>query len=702
MGPRWEPSIWVRQEIATALRRGIPLFPVAFGDAAFPPGESVLPADIAGLADRQVSRIRNESWAHGTGELFKAIGKHVAPGVVRHQAPVANVVEAGLLAKLRDRVKSIWISSVLEGSLHGLAQLELGKVAVSDAVTSTWSQELELQGRGESIIATGLPILEIFERANRQLLILGEPGAGKTTTLLELTRALIAHSERDASEPIPVVFNLSTYRRGALMDWLAGELGEKYSVLGKAKIWLERELVLPLLDGLDEVAPEHRRGCIEAINEWTRRFGLRGIAVCSRTRDYADAGARLSLDAALHIEPLADPEIDRYVSHPRLAALADLLARDSQMKELARKPVMLSVLALTYMDQPAIQASPAGEAPADQRAAVLDGYIRRMLVRRGADQPYPEEHMLRWLRWLARGMMSHSESIFLIEFIQPDWLPWGWRVGHVAISSLATILSLCPYALALSNYILRDPGGPLLWESVLSAGVVSSLFVVTLSADRAYMFGLLKTYWSSRQFFVRGGKPLLLGIGVFVALRLTVSNFASLDPWVWRHLSPLVALLLAAWLVLRHIDAGFKGLERQHVIRLDEVPRSTLGAALRKSTMVLFGGWVILLLTALGVDGLDDGSLRLHEQIMFSIVEILLAMLVVYGLVMFIVSGGATLIRHYVLRLILWVRGEAPLRYGRFLDQTAHLAFMRRVGGGYAFIHRLFLEHFASRHSTQP
>jgi hypothetical protein len=38
-----------------------------------------------------------------------------------------------------------------------------------------------------------------------------------------------------------------------------------------------------------------------------------------------------------------------------------------------------------------------------------------------------------------------------------------------------------------------------------------------------------------------------------------------------------------------------------------------------------------------------------------------------------------------------------PLRLRRFLDYAVHLGFLQRAGGGYIFIHRLLLEHFAAR-----
>ena len=58
--------------------------------------------------------------------------------------------------------------------------------------------------------------------------------------------------------------------------------------------------------------------------------------------------------------------------------------------------------------------------------------------------------------------------------------------------------------------------------------------------------------------------------------------------------------------------------------------------------------------------------------------------------------GGRACIQHLVLRIMLWRNGSAPLNYVRFLDCAAERIFLRKVGGGYIFVHRLLLEYFAS------
>jgi hypothetical protein len=57
--------------------------------------------------------------------------------------------------------------------------------------------------------------------------------------------------------------------------------------------------------------------------------------------------------------------------------------------------------------------------------------------------------------------------------------------------------------------------------------------------------------------------------------------------------------------------------------------------------------------------------------------------------------GGFDAIYHYSLRYRLEKEGLIPEHYERFLDFAAERIFLRKVGGGYIFVHRLLMEHFA-------
>jgi hypothetical protein len=62
--------------------------------------------------------------------------------------------------------------------------------------------------------------------------------------------------------------------------------------------------------------------------------------------------------------------------------------------------------------------------------------------------------------------------------------------------------------------------------------------------------------------------------------------------------------------------------------------------------------------------------------------------------------GGFAALKHYVLRFLLWRNDYAPWNYIRFLDHATERVFLRKVGGGYIFTHRLLMEYFAALQPT--
>jgi hypothetical protein len=63
--------------------------------------------------------------------------------------------------------------------------------------------------------------------------------------------------------------------------------------------------------------------------------------------------------------------------------------------------------------------------------------------------------------------------------------------------------------------------------------------------------------------------------------------------------------------------------------------------------------------------------------------------------------GGDDFIQHYFARLSLSTNGNMPINYLKFLDYCVDRVFLRRVGGGYIFIHRLLMEHFAAMYAEK-
>jgi hypothetical protein len=67
-----------------------------------------------------------------------------------------------------------------------------------------------------------------------------------------------------------------------------------------------------------------------------------------------------------------------------------------------------------------------------------------------------------------------------------------------------------------------------------------------------------------------------------------------------------------------------------------------------------------------------------------------------FGLLVGLWYGGLDLIYHFVLRLMLLVKHNLPLRLIAFLDEAAKHLYLRKVGGGYIYAHKLLQDYFAN------
>src|SRR5262249_38836922 len=85
-------------------------------------------------------------------------------------------------------------------------------------------------------------------------------------------------------------------------------------------------------------------------------------------------------------------------------------------------PLMLTIVTLAHSGEP-VRALPIHKPPEAQRRHLFAVYVDRMFQRRGTITPYTRQQTERWLAWLARAMQDHSQTMFYLEWMQPDWLP---------------------------------------------------------------------------------------------------------------------------------------------------------------------------------------------------------------------------------------------------------------------------------------
>ncbi|WP_191243511.1 NACHT domain-containing protein [Amycolatopsis deserti] len=211
--------------------------------------------------------------------------------------------------------------------------------------------------------STEIPDHQVHEY-ERRVVVLGNPGAGKSTYIRYLTHWL--SSDESGREPVtPFLVELKNFGKGG--DDLVQMIGSRLRLLLQTEVDLKHiRTILTLgsatvvFDALDEAGDlTDRREAVEAIERFCRRYPLVQVVVTSRRQGYGSAQLDPSLFAAYILPDFNPAQIRNYVdSWFRFVAGPDAILpsarataflRDSEhIHELRSNPLMLSLLCLLY------------------------------------------------------------------------------------------------------------------------------------------------------------------------------------------------------------------------------------------------------------------------------------------------------------------------------------------------------------------
>ena len=283
-------------------------------------------------------------------------------------------------------------------------------------------------------------VVSMFLRLpHRQLVVLGQPGAGKSVLMLLLTLGLLRRWR--SGQPVPVLLNLSSWNpnREHLDTWLARRLVEEYPALGNrdrygpgmAMRLVSSEAVLPVLDGLDEMPQARHAVAVVELNNAVG--GGRAVVVACRAEEYQAAvaaiGATLGRAAVVELEPVDADAAAVYLpagqptGQQRWAPVIAHLRTDpfGPLARALSTPLMVHLARTVYSApdrDPAELCDPRRWATPQQiEDHLLDAYLPA-LYPRGSAQPmveettspalrtYPADQARHWLAYLAAQMTT--------------------------------------------------------------------------------------------------------------------------------------------------------------------------------------------------------------------------------------------------------------------------------------------------------
>ncbi|WP_433174393.1 NACHT domain-containing protein [Actinoallomurus sp. CA-150999] len=552
-------------------------------------------------------------------------------------------------------------------------------------------------------------LAEEFRRLpRRRLVILGDPGMGKTTLAVLLLRELLRRYEPD--QPVPVLLSVSDWRPAdePLRDWLARRLTQTYPALRAADFGpdaattlITQRRILPVLDGLDELPEEVRPDALVALNAATADDPL--ILTC-RTAEYEAAitrlgGAVLTGGAVIEPDPLRPGDAAAYLRsclrersdgdwRDLMSALAD---RNAPITRALTTPLELWLLRKVYIDT----GTDPGELLDTHRFPtateitdhLLDHLVHAAITARsphGNGDPYrpsrswDPDAAKRWLAFLADHLhaiggrdiawwrLHHTTRIRLVHRL---------LVGLVLGSAFGSVGALAGALGRLSTNPMAGLTGGLVGGFAIGAGIGLMAELATQPAHASLRLrGRGRALARSLTVKLAGGAAIGLisvAVGELGAIPLTTA----------------LAVGLAGGLIVGLITGLLGWAASPLPDDLAQTPAGTLRRDLQLSigrtiTTVLLGGFVFGLMV-----GLVKGSMVLPLALSLDGAGVVLAVV----LLLFVPAryiGTATASSVYLGTVtLLSTQRHVPRELMRFLDDAHRTGLLRQVGPVYQFRH---------------
>jgi len=441
---------------------------------ALNPPKGIVPPSHAAQGERTFALL---NWVEGSsGPGLSTLERELEK--IKSNPPVSKAVRLRYERNLIKRIKAE-VNSRLQQSLHSAIYINLLKQKEPDRVVRPWDVSVKVGNILKELLPEEASILEVFEQPEIEgrLLILGEPGSGKTTTLIELAQALLDRSEQSEENPIPILFNISNWKNKnqSIRDWLVSELKINYGISKRlALILLTEDRIIPLLDGLDELDVNLQKACVHAINKATvGENQLPGLVISTRTEEYENLGEKLHLNGAILLKSLSDEQVKNYLNDAHQESLWRGAREDENLFSLIHVPLFLSMFLIAFKGEN-IEEIKKLSASNSKIEYLFNSFIGKMLQRASLvkyfsrQNLYADEEIRLWLSWLAQRLEVNSQAEFLIEKMQPELLPnekllKNYRFISRLIFCILTALIIAP----IINYIYSQLGNALL-DSELS------------------------------------------------------------------------------------------------------------------------------------------------------------------------------------------------------------------------------------------
>jgi NACHT domain len=631
---------------------------------------------------------------------------------------------AGVADELAGAVRSQWETEAEVRRLNDPYPLPVRWVAADESLADQWDvlMTLATEGAGwpsppppgtwatgpDDLAGEGGDLVNVLARVpTGRLLVLGEPGGGKTMLMVRLVLDLLAR--RKSGDPIPVLCSLASWnpRDNDLYGWLTAQLTIDHpSLAGDASAsstgtrissLLKEGLILPILDGLDEIPDALRISAISRVNDALRPG--QPIVVTCRTEQYRDLikppdapGAALRAAAAVQLCQLDASSVSRYLRDDARGPIAaarwnPVLAALGTQAPVGRalvSPLMVSLARIIYNPRPGenVEALPdpaelCNPALIDQAAVqsrLLDAFVPaayRSHPNHVRSCRWTAQRAERWLVFLARHLEQTLNS--------PD-LAW-WQLQQAVPFAVIQLIVGTVVGLVVGLTFTRAGGISVGLMFGTAAGVVTGAITKGATGpSRGMRFGILRS---------TSGLWGVFGIGL-------LSAFIA-----WLVTGFIVGVVIGAVLVL--VSGTVVGLRAvPDDLAVASSPMAVLARDRRAALVpVLLAGLAFALVLGLSSRAADR-SADLTAWLVAPVTAWLTVISVSPLVVAVIFSMKETAWPAYMLaRACLAMRHQLPWSLTGFLSDAHRRGVLRQAGAVYQFRHLELQQRLASPHPLE-
>jgi hypothetical protein len=405
-----EPEDWVRSELELALETSrsteLLIVPLLVDDAKMPK-RLYLPKSIQGILDHQALPLRTATSHEWNGDLQVLLARLGEGGSILRAAPDDPRSEALLAAHLQD-VAARFVRHMAASELKAGTQPEEPYL---DLVVAERIQEKEPSQKDQAVGRSTYPLEEVLKSPQSPLLLIGEGGAGKTTSLLYAAARAADRAKADQAAAIPIYVNLARLTKiedvPDLHQLIADSVPliiswEELSSLGIA----ERRRFLFMFDSFNEIPEQLQRTCAFVLQRFVETHRDRHMFIIgSRVVPPIEQLARLpSIFKAFEILRLTSDQVRGFLKELGLGSLYERMSQE--LRELAGNPFMLLAIAHTLAGAPE-SALPRNRGKLYQH--FVSGWMDNEEGKRGLEYSY-ERVKEPLLAYLAKRMTSAGQT----------------------------------------------------------------------------------------------------------------------------------------------------------------------------------------------------------------------------------------------------------------------------------------------------